>query len=108
MRKPIGVTVPYRAPTPEDEAFNEIERRSKVKQTLIVHKSKEAMLMSKVIVLEALIRDLTDALRGQRTWVGLTDEEANKLWESTDSNDDWELMKRTEAKLRSKNENRMG
>jgi hypothetical protein len=35
MRKPIGVTVPYRAPTPEDEAFNEIERRSKVKQTLI-------------------------------------------------------------------------
>jgi len=37
----------------------------------------------------------------QREWVGLTDEEANQLWESTDS--DWELMKRTEAKLRSKN-----
>ena len=37
----------------------------------------------------------------QRTWVGLTDEEANKLWESTDS--DWELMKRTEAKLKEKN-----
>lgn len=28
MRKPIGVTVPYRE-------FNEFERRSKVKQTLI-------------------------------------------------------------------------
>ena len=27
----------------------------------------------------------------QRTWVGLTDEEANQLWESTDS--DWELKK---------------
>jgi len=36
----------------------------------------------------------------QRTWVGLTDEEANQLWESTDS--DWELMKRTEAKLKEK------
>ena len=36
----------------------------------------------------------------QRTWVGLTDEEANELWESTDS--DWELMKRTEAKLKEK------
>jgi hypothetical protein len=37
----------------------------------------------------------------QRQWVGLTDEEANELWESIDS--DWELMKRTEAKLREKN-----
>ena len=37
----------------------------------------------------------------QRTWAGLTDEEANELWESTDS--DWELMKRTEAKLMDKN-----
>lgn len=39
----------------------------------------------------------------QRTWVGLTDEEAHELWESTDSGDDWELMKRTEAKLKEKN-----
>jgi len=37
----------------------------------------------------------------QRTWVGLTVEEANELWESTDS--DWELMKRVEAKLKEKN-----
>ena len=43
--------------------------------------------------------DFEEAL--QRTWVGLTDEEANQLWESTDS--DWELMKRTEAKLKEKN-----
>jgi hypothetical protein len=34
-------------------------------------------------------------------WFGLTKEEENELWESTDS--DWELMKRTEAKLREKN-----
>jgi len=37
----------------------------------------------------------------KREWVGLTDEESNQLWESTDS--DWELMKRTEAKLKEKN-----
>ena len=37
----------------------------------------------------------------EREWVGLTEQEANELWESTDS--DWELMKRTEAKLREKN-----
>ena len=60
MRKPIGVTVPYRAPTPEDEAFNEIERRSKIKQTLIVHKSKEAMLTEEVAVLTEMVRALSD------------------------------------------------
>jgi hypothetical protein len=60
MRKPIGVTVPYRAPTLEDEAFNEIERRSKVKQTLIVHKSKEAMLTAEVAVLTEMVRVLSD------------------------------------------------
>jgi hypothetical protein len=37
----------------------------------------------------------------QRTWIGLTDEEEVELWESTDS--DWELMKRTEAKLKERN-----
>jgi hypothetical protein len=37
----------------------------------------------------------------KREWVGLTDEEANQLWESIDS--DWELMKRTETKLKEKN-----
>ena len=37
----------------------------------------------------------------ERHWVGLTDKEANELWESTDS--DWELMKRTEFKLKEKN-----
>ena len=37
----------------------------------------------------------------QRTWVGLTDEEANKLWQSTVLS--LELMKLTEAKLKDKN-----
>ena len=48
--------------------------------------------------IDALDKAIADA---ELKWVGLTDEEANKLWESTDS--DWELMKRTEAKLKEKN-----
>ena len=48
--------------TEEDEAFNEIERRSKVKQTLIVHKSKEAMLTAEVAVLTEMVRVLSDRL----------------------------------------------
>jgi len=43
----------------------------------------------------------SDCWDKQRTWVGLTEDEANELWESTDS--DWELMKRVEAKLKEKN-----
>ncbi len=38
-----------------------------------------------------------------RPWVGLTDEEVTKLWESTDDRDSWELIKRVEAKLKEKN-----
>ena len=36
-----------------------------------------------------------------RIWEGLTEDEANELWQSTDS--DWELMKRVEAKLKERN-----
>lgn len=39
----------------------------------------------------------------QHEWVGLTDEEATHLWESTDNKDSWELIKRVEAKLKEKN-----
>jgi hypothetical protein len=39
----------------------------------------------------------------QRTWVGLTDEETNLLWENTDNTDSWELIKKVEAKLKEKN-----
>jgi hypothetical protein len=48
--------------TEEDEAFNEIERRSKVKQTLVVHKSKEVMLIAEVAVLTEMVRGLSDKL----------------------------------------------
>jgi len=39
----------------------------------------------------------------KRPWVGLTDEEANLLWENTDDRDSWELIKRVESKLKERN-----
>ncbi len=48
MREPINISVPYRALSPEDEAFNDIERRSKVKQEIINNPSQEAKLRIEV------------------------------------------------------------
>lgn len=47
--------------------------------------------------------DDTQEYVAQRAWVGLTDKEANLLWENTDDRDSWELIKRVEAKLKKKN-----
>ena len=44
----------------EDEAFNEIERRSRVKQDILMHPSKEAMLAAEVAVLTEMVRVLSD------------------------------------------------
>jgi hypothetical protein len=62
----------------------------------------------KVVEYEALIRDLTEALRAQRTWVGLTDEEIDKAWRSVDYTVPWEqhridIARAIEAKLKEKN-----
>jgi hypothetical protein len=46
--------------TEEDEAFNEIERRSKVKQDILMHPSKEARLIAEVAVLTEMVRVLSD------------------------------------------------
>jgi hypothetical protein len=54
----------------------------------------------KVVEYEALIRDLTEALRVQRTWVGL-DEEDDIDWEEGGSLRD--LVEAVEAKLKEKN-----
>ena len=45
-----------------------------------------------------------EAMFAQRTWVGLTDEEANKIYK--DGSTFGEMMRMVEAKLRSKNEDR--
>jgi hypothetical protein len=60
MRKPIGLSVPMQITMEEEEAFNEIERRSKVKQEIITHPSREAKLIAEVTVLTELVRVLTD------------------------------------------------
>jgi hypothetical protein len=49
-----------------------------------------------------------EAQPAQRTWVGLTDAERNKLWRDVikwgdPSHDDVDLIKATEAKLKEKN-----
>jgi hypothetical protein len=56
--------------------------------------------LARTVMMDQTAHDTTPPA-AQRQWVGLTDEEEVELWESTDS--DWELMKRTEAKLKEKN-----
>ena len=66
MRKPIGITYPLRilTETPEEqEAFNQVERNSKVKQEILRNPSKEAKLLMEVALLTDLVRDLADCVR---------------------------------------------
>jgi hypothetical protein len=44
----------------EEEAFNEIERRSKVKQEILNNPTKEARLIAEVTVLTEMVRVLSD------------------------------------------------
>ena len=65
MRKPIGLSVPMQITMEEEEAFNEIERRSKVKQEILNNPTKEAKLMAEVTVLTELVRVLTELEKKQ-------------------------------------------
>lgn len=65
------------------------------------HHKKADVTQAKFIALVEETAALLSADAQPSAWVGLSDEEANELWESTDS--DWELMKRTEKFLREKN-----
>jgi hypothetical protein len=60
MRKPIGLSIPMQITMEEEEAFNEIERRSKVKQEIINNPAKEARLTAEVTVLTEMVRVLSD------------------------------------------------
>jgi hypothetical protein len=63
MRKPIGLSIPMHITmeTPEEtEAFNEVEKRSKIKQEILNNPSREAKLIAEVTVLTELVRVLTD------------------------------------------------
>ncbi len=59
MRKPIGLSVPMQITMEEEEAFNEIERRSKVKQEILNNPSKEAKLIAEVTMLTEAVRILS-------------------------------------------------
>lgn len=66
MRKPIGITYPLRilTETPEEqEAFNQVERNSKVKQEILRNPSKETKLLLEVALLTDLVRQLADRVR---------------------------------------------
>jgi len=63
MVRPIGLSVPHRLVTStieEDEAFNDIERMSKIKQEIIRNPSKEAQLIAEVAMLTEMVRVLSD------------------------------------------------
>lgn len=59
MRKPIGLSIPMKITMEEEEAFNEIERRSKVKQEILNNPSKEAKLIAEVTMLTEAVRILS-------------------------------------------------
>ena len=92
--------------TEEDEAFNDIERRSKVKQDILMHPSKEAMLTAEVAVLTEMVRAQAKRVAEleQRTWVGLTDEDKASCVQATAKRGStYELIAAIEAKLKEKN-----
>lgn len=60
MREPIGISIPYRYATAEEiEAFNDIERMSKVKQEILRHPSKESRLVAEVAILTEMVKVLS-------------------------------------------------
>lgn len=70
-RKPVGVTAPYRAPTPEDEEFNRIERESQIRKEGIrnIKQPTREQLMAEVAILTELVKVLSarvDMLEGKK------------------------------------------
>ena len=70
-RKPVGITAPYRQPTPEDEEFNRIERESRVKQDYVrdIKLPTREQLVAEVAILTELVKVLSarvDELEGKQ------------------------------------------
>ena len=70
-RKPVGVTAPYRPPTPEDEEFNRIERESRIKQESVrnIKLPTREQLVAEVAILTELVKVLSsrvDELEGKK------------------------------------------
>lgn len=61
-RVPIGLSIPHRATPEEDEAFNDIERASKIKKEYVKSMTtltKEQQLTAEIALLSNLVRDLS-------------------------------------------------
>jgi hypothetical protein len=67
MRPPIGLSIPHRVTPEEDEAFNDIERMSKIKQEILRNPSKEAKLIAEVVVLTEMVKVLSDRVKELET-----------------------------------------
>jgi hypothetical protein len=61
-RVPIGLSIPHRVTPEEDEAFNDIERTSKVKQEYVrsMQSVTKDQLIAEVALLTNLVRDLSN------------------------------------------------
>lgn len=60
-RKPVGITAPYREPSPEDDEFNRIERESRIRKESIrnIKQPTREQLIAEVAVLSELVRVLS-------------------------------------------------
>jgi sensor domain CHASE-containing protein len=70
-RKPVGITAPYRHPTPEDDEFNRIERESRIKQDYVrdIKLPTREQLVAEVAILTELVKVLSarvDELEGKQ------------------------------------------
>ena len=96
--------------TEEDEAFNEIERRSKAKKDAVESSVNAKEALTKLLTdsydqgVKDALESVTQAIKEQRTWVGLTDEEIWTVLQFRGYNTDTiEIAKAIEAKLKEKN-----
>ena len=102
-QEPVALEAVYETIIHWDEGGGKRSRRELARRIvdLYTHPQPKA----EPVIDESAAKRIATALgwEPKRGWVGLTDEEANELWESTDTQDDWELLKRVETKLKEKN-----
>ena len=98
----------------EDEAFNEIERRSIAKKEAVKATVNAEEALTKLLIesydqgVKDALESVTQAIKPQRTWVGLTVEEIEAIGKSYEEKDRsiqaWGLFASAiEAKLKEKN-----
>jgi len=92
----------------EDEAFNEIERRSKAKKDAVESSVDAKEALTKLLIqsydqgVKDALESATQAIKEQRTWVGLTRMELIKCG-VLPFGMSYELCQAIEAKLKEKN-----